>query len=86
MPLRSSSAFTFTSFEAARPFGLARSCFFGGGGDRDREVSGLLVFRLRFLAGAVFRGGDLDTGRSSFLTGTFFRGGLRDGEREESLL
>lgn len=42
------------------------------------------MFRLLFLVGAGFRGGERDSERASFLRGAF-RGGLRDREREDSL-
>ena len=59
------------------------SGFFAGGG--DFEDSGLLVFLLRFLPGAAFRGGDLEMEREVARAGAL-RGGVRDREREEPLL
>lgn len=81
MWLKSSSAFFLVSAAFPTPFdfggGFARLGFFAGGGEGEREASGLLVLRLRFLAGAELRGGDRDSERESSLRAAF-RGGLRD--------
>lgn len=70
MWLRSSSLFSFFSVD-----GPGAAFFLGG--DLDRDVSGLLVFRLRL----VFAGGDLES-RGLLFGGAAFRGGEREIERE----
>ena len=76
MLLRSSSgAFGFAAAFAAGSLPLvlgsaAALVVFRGGGDLEREVSGLLVFLLRFLAGApLLGGGERDREREASLLG-----------------
>lgn len=77
----SSSTLSLAAAASAAPLGFddspARFVFFASGGEGEREASSLLEFRLRFLLGAAFLGGERESDSEASRLG-FFRGGLLD--------